>query len=134
MKKQIEALKKLVSLKDETIKELERQIQLLKNQSTVTLSAPVLEPYSPTHPFIGGGSVVPLTFSTPTDDSRFTNPLPIVRPINPLFPSYTVTYNTPNHMGTNLTFLNPNDPNITYTVTNSDGSTNVVDINKIARC
>ena len=35
--KQIEALEKLIALKDETIKELERQVQLLKNQPPVVV-------------------------------------------------------------------------------------------------
>lgn len=46
--KRIEALEKLVALKEETIKELERQVQLLKNQPPVVI--PQLQPYQPLNP------------------------------------------------------------------------------------
>lgn len=46
--KRIEALQKLIAVKDETIKELERQIQLLKNQSPIVI--PQAQPYIPSHP------------------------------------------------------------------------------------
>lgn len=51
MKKQIEALKKLISVKDETIKELERQIQVLKNQPPIYINnQPVTISTYPTNP------------------------------------------------------------------------------------
>jgi hypothetical protein len=61
--KTIEALEKLVQIKDETIKELEKQIQLLKNQSPVIV--PNLNPQlqtAPWHPnpIIGPGITPPL--------------------------------------------------------------------------
>jgi hypothetical protein len=50
--KQIEALEKLIVIKDQTIVELERQIQLLKNQSIISIPQVQTSPYAP--PFIPG--------------------------------------------------------------------------------
>jgi hypothetical protein len=52
--KQTEALEKLIATKDETIKELERQVQLLKNQPPVVITQPYVPPtipQSPTYPW-----------------------------------------------------------------------------------
>lgn len=46
--KRIEALEKLLAIKDETIKELERQVQLLKNQPPIVV--PQIQPYTPANP------------------------------------------------------------------------------------
>lgn len=47
--KKIEALEKLIALKDETIKELERQVQLLKSQPPIYINTPTVpvQPYTP---------------------------------------------------------------------------------------
>lgn len=46
--KTIEALEKLIALKDETIKELERQVQLLKSQPPVSIPS---QPFTPSVPY-----------------------------------------------------------------------------------
>ena len=49
--KQIEALEKLIAVKDETIKELEKQIQLLKNQPPVMVPQFPEIPQTPINPW-----------------------------------------------------------------------------------
>lgn len=58
--KTIEALEKLLSIKDETIKELEKQIQLLKNHTPLTIGTqPINVPYTrPCCPDINSGIIV----------------------------------------------------------------------------
>ncbi len=58
--KTIEALEKLLQIKEETIKELEKQIQLLKNQPPVVIPQtqplqPVTNPWYPPNPWSPGG-------------------------------------------------------------------------------
>jgi len=116
--KTIEALEKLVALKDETIKELERQIQLLKNQPYIP--SPIQQPY--VNPLIGTQ-----TYITP-----FSNPI-----TSPFYTTSggasgatsTAILTTPNINGTSVTF----NPSTTYTLTNSDGSSNVIDLKTCSR-
>ena len=107
--KTIEALEKLVSLKDETIKELERQIQLLKNPPDVNLNVPYVstQPYQPSQPLVG------------------------TVPHNPLQP-----YGTSGAIisdGTNSNWAITTDGNSTYTLINTDGSANVINLKECSR-
>ncbi len=121
--KTIEALEKLVTLKDETIKELERQIQLLKNQPPVVVPQFPLQPYQPAQPIS----------------------LPYIQTPNPLYPPYIVTSDGTSRsititgdplplgsvqMGSNQQITNPN---ITYTLTNADGSANIINLKECSR-
>jgi hypothetical protein len=113
--KTIEALEKLVALKDETIKELERQVQLLKNQPTLNVPFMPTQPYSPANPI-----------------QTITNPFT-------QFPYGTVISNITNGSNYTSNIPEPNrgcvtfNPNATYTLTTADG-TNVIDIAQTARC
>jgi len=83
--KTIEALEKLIAIKDETIKELEKQIQLLKSQPTITLNPPIGVPYNP-YPLYGNPGT-----------------LPFIQTPNPLRPPFTITSGVgPVLCGTNL--------------------------------
>jgi len=106
--KTIEALEKLIQIKDETIKELEKQIQLLKNQP---IQQPITVPYYP-QPFTAPWYPNPIIGPT-------TNPF-----TNPLSPPYIITStgttgpDTPNLSITSNQVLPPgsqqfNVPNIT---------------------
>jgi hypothetical protein len=111
--KQIEALEKLIALKDETIKELERQVQLLKNQP------PVVVPQFPEIP------QVPINpWSQPIN--------PWSQPINPQWPWSQPSYG-PYIVTSGTTVTITNDPTATYTLTNSDSSTNVIDFKTCSR-
>lgn len=104
--KQIEALEKLMALKDETIKELERQLQLLKNQPPVVV--PQIQPYQPAPPI--NAPYLPISPQQPW-----------YQPSNPLVPPYIITCGDSEAI--------TNDPNITVTLTNSDNISNVVKLN-----
>lgn len=104
--KQIEALEKLIAVKDETIKELEKQIQLLKNQP------PVMVPQFPEIP------------QTPIN--------PWSQPITPQQPWSQPWYGPCVITSANLT--NTNDPNTAYIIANSDGNTTTFNISDIPRC
>ena len=84
--KTIEALEKLIALKDETIKELERQVQLIKNQP------PVVVPQLPTEPFVP------------------TNPWP--QPVNPQWPWSQPYYGQPSVITSGSTAIIPNEQNV----------------------
>lgn len=76
----IESMKKLLQLKEETIKELERQIQLLKNQPNINqllfpLQPIAPAPYVPVNPWITQ-PINPL--QTPYIITSDGNPIPIV--------------------------------------------------------
>ena len=67
MKKQMQEMKKLLELKEQTIQELERQIQLLKNrppeiQYQFTFPTAPAQPYQPSYtpwsPFLPSPSIV----------------------------------------------------------------------------
>lgn len=115
--KTIEVLEKLISLKDETIKELERQIQLLKNQPPISFPQAPAQPYTPA-----------------------TNPY--TQPVNPQWP-WTQPWYTITSVSGNPAITLTGDPlplgsiqygpSATHTFTNTNGSTNIIDINKIAR-
>ena len=111
--KTIEALEKLVALKDETIKELERQIQLLKNQPGINV------PYMPTQPY--QPNTGPLYPQTPWQSPYIVT----------CGDSTTITsFNTPDSVNSNCTQW---DPNATYTLT-SNGHTEVIDMKNIPHC
>jgi hypothetical protein len=114
--KTIEALEKLIQIKDETIKELEKQIQLLKKQS----ANPITQPFHPVLP---------------------VNPLqPITMPLNPnpwQQPYIVFSEGT----SANITIIgDPLPPGAVqscvsqWDITNSNGSTNIVDFNTAQRC
>jgi len=115
--KTIEALEKLIQIKDDTIKELEKQISLLKNQPTINVpnfNVPFTPTSQPTQPY---------------------NPQPFVSPnttpYSPLNPPWFISGGNlpegsiqmgPNNSG-NITITNtPNDPNATWTFTTSEGA------------
>jgi hypothetical protein len=79
LKQVIKELERLILLKEETIKELERQIQHLKNQP------PTIVPQFPTQPFIPNQPAV-----SPH------NPL-ITHPFNPLQNPYILTFQQGNN-------------------------------------
>ena len=64
--KQIEALEKLIVLKNETIKELERQVQLLKNQPPI-----VIPQTQPDQPLPIGMPSVPVSPQWPYTQLRY---------------------------------------------------------------
>ncbi len=105
--KTIEALEKLVSLKDETIKELERQIQLLKTQPGINVPYMTTQPYQPSQPLVG------------------------TVPHNPLQPY--CTWGAIISDGTNSNWAITTDGNSTYTLINTDGSANVINLKECSR-
>jgi hypothetical protein len=106
--KRIEALEKLLAIKEETIKELERQVQLLKNQPPVVV--PQIQPYQPLNPI-----TVPNQPATPW------------QPNQPWWGTVIVS----NGDSSNTFTVDPNTP---FTLTNADGTSKLLNLNDIPRC
>jgi hypothetical protein len=104
--KTIEALEKLIVLKDETIKELERQVLLLKSQPPVIVPQLPEQPYQPVNPWA---------------------------PVNPQWPWSQPWYGGPYIITSGTSATIPNDPNATYTLQTSDGTSNILNLKDIPR-
>lgn len=133
--KTIEALEKLVEIKNETIKELEKQIQLLKNQPSI--SAPdwmdpntLRIPIQPLNPF-------PFVSPTPSTPNWIISGSKLPEGSIQAIPnaSGNITLDSVPNASGSISIANvPNNPNAIWAITNSDGLSNAINWHTASRC